>query len=374
MKPAILSVRGGAFDGRRNSRIHPLSFRSSPGRSTKPACAGNARQDEPASRHDMTAMKYRRLGRSGLKVSELSFGSWVTYGNQLDEGLARECMAAAYDAGVNFFDNAEVYAKGRSETIMGDALKRLGWRRASYIVSTKFFWGLYEGPNEQNTLNRKYLMQAIDGSLARLGLDYVDLAFCHRPDPETPIEETVYAFHDMIQAGKVLYWGTSEWSAGEIVAAHEIAERHHLHKPVMEQPQYNLFHRDRVEHEYARLYRDIGLGMTTWSPLASGLLSGKYANGVPPDSRAAIKGFEWLAERILEPARLAKVQTLVPIARDLGCTLAQMSIAWCLHNPNVSTVITGASRPSQVGENLQALAVVPKLTPEVVARIEAATA
>jgi voltage-dependent potassium channel beta subunit len=322
----------------------------------------------------MTAMKYRQLGRSGLKVSELSFGSWVTYGNQMDEALARECMAAAHDAGVNFFDNAEVYAKGASETIMGDALRKLGWRRASYIVSTKFFWGLYDGPNERNTLNRKYLMQAIDGSLARLRLDYVDLVFCHRPDPDTPIEETVRALNDMIAAGKVLYWGTSEWSAGEIVAAYEIAERHHWHKPVMEQPQYNLFHRERVEHEYARLYRDLGLGTTTWSPLASGLLSGKYAAGVPADSRASIKGFEWLAERILEPTRLAKVQSLVPIAHELGCTLAQMSIAWCLANPHVSTVITGASRPAQVVENMRALDVVPKLTPEVMARIEAAVA
>ena len=322
----------------------------------------------------MAEMNYRRLGRSGLKVSELSFGSWVTYGNQLNEGLARECMAAARDAGVNFFDNAEVYAKGRAETIMGSALKTLGWRRASYIVSTKFFWGLYDGPNEKNTLNRKYLMQAIDGSLARLGLDYVDLAFCHRPDPDTPIEETVYAFHDMIQAGKVLYWGTSEWSAGEIMAAHQIAERHHLHRPVMEQPQYNLFHRERVEQEYARLFADLGIGATTWSPLASGLLTGKYQNGAPPDSRAAIKGFEWLAERILEPTRLAKVQSLVPIAQQLGCTLAQMSIAWCLRNPRVSTVITGASRPGQVVENLQALAVVPRLTPDVIARIEAVVA
>jgi voltage-dependent potassium channel beta subunit len=224
-------------------------------------------------------MNYRRLGRSGLRLSELSFGSWVTYGNQMDERVARECMAAAYDAGVNFFDNAEVYAKGNAETIMGDALKKLGWRRASYVVSTKFFWGLNDGPNEKNTLNRKYLMQAIDGSLARLRLDHVDLAFCHRPDPDTPIEETVFAFDDMIRAGKVLYWGTSEWSAAEIMAAYQIAERHHLHKPVMEQPQYNLLHRERVEHEYARLYRDIGLGTTTWSPLASGLLTGKYARG-----------------------------------------------------------------------------------------------
>jgi voltage-dependent potassium channel beta subunit len=316
-------------------------------------------------------MNYRRLGRAGVKVSELSFGSWVTYGNQMGESLARECMAAAYDAGVNFFDNAEVYAKGQAEQIMGDALRKLGWRRSSYLVSTKFYWGLRDGPNERNTLNRKYLMQAIDGSLARLGLDYVDIVFCHRPDPETPIEETVRALHDMIAAGKVLYWGTSEWSAAEIVAACEIAERHHLHKPVVEQPQYNLFHRERVDKEYARLYHDYGIGTTTWSPLASGLLTGKYNEGVPPDSRATLKGYEWLSERVLDPAKLRKVRALRPIADELGCTLAQLALAWCLKNPNVSSVITGASRPAQVTENMKALDVVPKLGTDVMARIDA---
>ena len=318
-------------------------------------------------------MNYRRLGRSGLKVSELSFGSWVTYGNQLEGDGARECMAAAYDAGVNFFDNAEVYAKGRSETIMGETLKKLGWRRSSYIVSTKFYWGLFDGPNERQTLNRKYLRQAIDDSLSRLGLDYVDLVFCHRPDRETPIEETVFAMHDMIAAGKALYWGTSEWSAAEIASAWHIAERHHLHKPVMEQPEYNLLHRDRVEKEYARLYGDIGLGLTTWSPLASGLLTGKYNDGrVPPDSRGAVKGYEWLAERLTDPARIAIVRRLAPIADDLGCTLAQLALAWCLVNPNVSTVITGASRVAQLHENLKALDVVDRLAPDVLARIDAA--
>jgi voltage-dependent potassium channel beta subunit len=322
----------------------------------------------------MTAMNYRRLGVSGLQVSELSFGSWVTYGTQLGDDLARECMAVAHDAGVNFFDNAEVYAKGRSETIMGGVLKKLGWRRSSYIVSTKFFWGLHDGPNEKNTLNRKYLMQAIDGSLARLGLDYVDLVFCHRADPGTPIDETVYAMHDMIAAGKALYWGTSEWSAAEIVAAWQIADRHHLHKPVMEQPQYNLLHRERVEHEYARLYADIGLGTTIWSPLASGLLTGKYNDGVPPGSRGTVKGYEWLAERLSDREKIAVVRKLGPIAADLDCTLAQMSLAWCLKNPHVSTVITGASRPAQVAENMKALDVVPRLTPDVMARIEATLA
>jgi len=319
-------------------------------------------------------MNYRRLGASGLKVSALSFGSWVTYGNQLGDDLARECMAAAYDAGVNFFDNAEVYAKGRSETIMGSALKKLGWRRSSYIVSTKFFWGLHDGPNEKSTLNRKYLMQAIDGSLQRLGLDHVDLVFCHRPDPLTPVEETVRAMHDMIVAGKALYWGTSEWSAAEIMAAWQIADRHHLHKPVMEQPQYNLFHRDRVEKEYARLYDDIGLGTTVWSPLASGLLTGKYNDGIPPGTRGTLKGYEWLAERLSDQAQLAAVRRLAPIAADLGCTLAQMSLAWCLVNPRVSTVITGASRTAQIVENMKALDVLPKLAPAVLARIETALA
>ena len=322
----------------------------------------------------MTTMQYRRLGASGLKVSELSFGSWVTYGNQMGTDLARECMAAARDAGVNFFDNAEVYARGQSEVLMGEALRKLGWRRSSYIVSTKFFWGLNDGPNEKNTLKRKYLMQAIDGSLTRFGMDYVDLVFCHRADPDTPIEETVYAMHDMITAGKALYWGTSEWTAAEIMAAWQIAERHHLHKPVMEQPQYNLLHRERVEEEYARLYRDIGLGTTIWSPLASGLLTGKYNDGIPANSRGTVKGYEWLAERLSDQPKIAVVKRLVPIAADIGCTMAQMSLAWCLKNPHVSTAITGASRPEQVTENMKSLDVVPKLTPEIMARIDGALA
>ena len=305
-------------------------------------------------------------------MSELSLGSWITYGNQMGEELARECMATAYAAGVNFFDNAEVYAKGVSETIMGNALKKLGWRRSSYIVSTKFFWGLHDGPNEKNTLNRKYLLGAVDGSLQRLQLDHVDLVFCHRPDPETPIEETVWAMHDMIRSGRALYWGTSEWSAAEIMQAWQVADRHHLAKPVMEQPEYNLFRRDKIEKEYARLYRDIGLGTTTWSPLASGLLSGKYSDGVPAGSRASLRGYEWLAERIVDPVKIAKVRRLAPIAADLGCTLAQLALAWCARNPNVSTVITGATRVAQVSENMKALEVVSKLSAEVLARIDAA--
>ena len=323
---------------------------------------------------NMTAMPYRRLGRSGVKVSALSFGSWVTYGNQLGESSARECMAAAYDAGVNFFDNAEVYAKGASESIMGEVLARSGWRRSSYLVSTKFYWGLHDGVNEKNTLNRKYLMQAIDASLARLKLDYVDLVFCHRPDPDTPIEETVHAMHDMIASGKAVYWGTSEWSAEEIAQAWHVAERHHLHKPVMEQPQYNLFHRDRMEREYARVFRDLGIGTTTWSPLASGLLTGKYNDGIPPDSRGTVKGYEWLAERLTDARRLDVVRHLAPIARELDCSLAQLAIAWCLRTPNVSTVITGASRVAQVHENLKALDVVGRLDAAILARIDAVTA
>src|SRR3989475_3729591 len=289
----------------------------------------------------------------------------------MGDGIDRGCMAAGFDGGVNFFDNAEVYAKGRSEAIMGNVLKKQGWRRSSYIVSTKFFWGLNDGPNEKNTLNRKYLMAAIDGSLDRLQLDYVDLVFCHRPDPDTPIEETVWAMHDIIRAGKAHYWGTSEWSAAAIVAAWQIAERAHLAKPVMEQPQYNLFHRERVEVEYAPLYDDIGLGLTTWSPLASGLLTGKYNDGVPAGSRAALKGYEWLAESIVDPAKIAKARHMIRIAGDLDCTLAQLALAWCIQNPHVSTVITGATRPEQVTENMKAQDVAPRLTAEVLSRIEA---
>ncbi|MEJ5240574.1 MAG: aldo/keto reductase [Anaerolineales bacterium] len=316
-------------------------------------------------------MNYRHLGRAGIRVSELSLGSWVTFGNQADVDRAVEIMAAAYDFGVNFFDNAEVYAGGRSEEIMGEALRRLGWRRGSYLVSTKFYWGLYDNVNEKNTLNRKRLIEGINGSLRRLGLEYVDIIFCHRPDPTTPIEETVWAMHNIIEWGKALYWGTSEWSAAEIVAAIEIAERHHLHKPITEQPQYNLFERQRVEKEYARLFKDYGYGATTWSPLASGLLSGKYLQGIPEGSRGALPGYEWLRDRLTDPQRLEKVRALQPIAAELGCTLSQLAIAWCLKNPHISTVITGASRVEQVRENMQALEVVEKLTPDVMARIDA---
>jgi voltage-dependent potassium channel beta subunit len=306
-------------------------------------------------------------------VSELSLGSWVTYGNQVDRRAARESLAAARDAGVNFFDNAEVYAQGRAEEIMGQALKELAWPRVSYVISTKFFWGLREAPNQYRTLNRKYLLDAIDGSLARLQLDYVDLVFCHRPDPNTPVEETVWAMSDMISRGKALYWGTSEWSADEIRAACEIAERHHLHKPVMEQPQYNLFCRKRVEQEYKRLYEDIGLGLTTWSPLASGLLTGKYGNGVPPGSRGEVQGYDWLRSELTDARKNEIVRKLASIADELGCTVGQLAIAWVLKNPRVSTVITGASKLEQIGENMKAAEIATKLTPELKQQIEEVT-
>ena len=315
-------------------------------------------------------MEYRHLGRAGIRVSELSFGSWVTFHNQADVNSAVDMMAAAYDAGVNFFDNAEVYAGGKSEEVMGAALKKLQWRRSSYLVSTKIYWGLNEGVNEKNTLNRKRLIEGINGSLERFQLEYVDLLFCHRADKTTPIEETVWAMHNIVEQGKAFYWGTSEWSAAEIVQAIEIAERHHLHKPVMEQPIYNLFERHRFSGEYVRFYKDHGYGSTTWSPLASGLLSGKYSKGIPEGSRGALKGYEWLHNQLTDKQRLAKVQALEPIAKELNCTLSQLAIAWCLKNPFVSTVITGATRVEQVKENMKASEVAPKLTPEVLQRID----
>jgi voltage-dependent potassium channel beta subunit len=321
-------------------------------------------------------MIYRRIGRSGLKLSALSLGSWVTYHNQVDMKSAVEMMAAAYDAGVNFFDNAEAYAAGRSEEIMGQALRTLGWPRLNYVVSTKFFWGLDrsgDAVNRKDTLNRKYLMQAIDGSLQRFGLDHIDLVYCHRPDPHTPIDETVRAMNDMIVQGKALYWGTSEWSAADIRAAWDIADRHGWHRPVVEQPQYHLFHRQRVEQDYARLYDDIGLGLTTWSPLASGLLTGKYVGGVPEGSRGAMEAMAFLRDGLTSPAKNAAVAQLAPIAAELGGSTAQLALAWAARNPRVSSVITGASRMSQLQDNLGALALIDKLTPEVCQRIDALT-
>jgi voltage-dependent potassium channel beta subunit len=318
-------------------------------------------------------MEYRYLGKSGVRVSALSLGSWVTFHQQVDVDKAVEMMAVAYDAGVNFFDNAEAYAKGKSEEVMGAALKKLGWRRASYLVSTKFYWGMNDGINEKNTLNRKYLLEGIDGSLKRFGLDHVDLIYCHRPDPNTPIEETVWAMHNIINSGRAFYWGTSEWSAMEVIAAIEIADRHHLHKPVMEQPEYNLFHRERFEVEYARLFKDYGYGSTTWSPLASGLLTGKYINGIPEGSRASLKKHEGLAEKATNQDVLGKIKELVKVADGQGVSLGQMSIAWLLKNPNVSSVILGASRVEQLRENLKAMDVVENLTTDVMERIEEVT-
>jgi voltage-dependent potassium channel beta subunit len=316
-------------------------------------------------------MNYRRLGNSGLQVSELSLGSWITFGGPVGEDAALQCMRTAHEAGVNFFDNAEVYSRGAAETVMGNIFQKLAWPRSTFVVSTKFFWGLAEGPNQKNTLCRKYLMGAIDGSLRRLRLDYVDIAFCHRPDPGTPVEETVWAMHDMVERGKALYWGVSEWDAARIREAYEVAEKHHLRKPVTEQPQYNMFHRERVEREYLPLYRDFGMGVTSWSPLASGVLSGKYNAGVPTGTRLAAANLEWLRADVLTAERVEKAVRLTRVAQDLGCTLAQLALAWCLKNPHVSTVITGASRVEQVAENMKALKVVPALTDEVMARIEA---
>ncbi len=318
-------------------------------------------------------MEYRRLGNSGIKTSALSLGSWITYSNQVDIDAAAASIKTAYDLGVNFFDNAEAYAGGESEKIMGAAFKRLGLRRGSYLVSTKIFWGLADGPNEKNTLNRKRLMEGIDGCLARLDMEYVDLLFCHRPDRETPIEETVWAMSDIVASGRALYWGTSEWSAEEYRQAWEIADRRNLRTPVMEQPQYNLFARDRVENQFARLYKDTGLGLTTFSPLASGVLSGKYADGIPEGSRLSLKNYDWLKASSLTPSRLEAAKRLGEIAKDLGATSAQLAIAWCAKNPNVSTVMTGASRPEQVNENMKALDLLPKMNADVMAGIEAAT-
>jgi voltage-dependent potassium channel beta subunit len=316
-------------------------------------------------------MEYRFLGKSGLEISALSLGSWVTFAQQIDEDAAMACMEAAYRAGVNFFDNAEGYAGGQSELMMGNVLKRTGWKRSDLIISTKIFWG-GSGPNRMG-VSRKRVVEGTQAALARLQLDHVDLIFAHRPDLHTPIEETVWAMHYLVSQGYAHYWGTSEWSAESIRTAHAIARREHLIPPLMEQPEYNMLHRERVEKEYAALYDEIGLGTTIWSPLAGGLITGKYSAGIPADSRAALKGYEWVREGIESDEgrrNIEKVKQLAPLARELGCTLAQLGIAWCLRNPHVSTVITGASRPQQVAENMQALDVVPQLTPEVMARID----
>lgn len=316
-------------------------------------------------------MEYRFLGASGLQVSALSLGSWLTFGEKIDDDTAFECMATAVEGGVNFFDNAEGYAQGGSEETMGKAIHRGGWKRSDLVISTKIFWGGL-GPNDRG-LSRKHIVEGTNAALGRLGLAYVDLLFCHRPDPHTPIEETVRAMNWVIEQGWAFYWGTSEWSAREIADAHRIARRERLIPPLMEQPQYNMFHRERVEREYTSLYREFGLGTTIWSPLAGGLLTGKYQDGIPSGSRADRPGMDWLRSQFSgEEARsqVEKVRELAPIAKELNGTLAQLALAWCLVNPHVSTVITGASRPEQVAENLNALALVPRLTEEVMERIE----
>jgi len=312
-------------------------------------------------------MEYRRLGKSGIQVSALSLGAWVTYGGQVGESIAEQCMAAAHEHGVNFFDNAEAYANGNAEIVMGNVLKKMGWAREDYVVSTKIFWG-GQGPNRTG-LSAKHIAEGMNAALKRLQVDYVDLVFCHRPDRNTPIEETVRAMDLVIRQGKALYWGTSEWSAAEIVRADGLARLNGLTPPAMEQPQYNMFFRERMEKEYSLVFSELGYGTTIWSPLASGLLSGKYNNGIPEDSRANLKGYEWLRSGIT-PERIEVVKKLAPVAEELGCTLAQLALAWCLKNPNVSTVITGASRAEQVHENMKALEVAPKLTAEVMARID----
>lgn len=316
-------------------------------------------------------MQHRRLGKSGLKLSALSFGSWVTFKNQVDDSAAVELMKLAYDSGVNFFDNAEAYAAGESERIMGRALKRLGWGRDTFTVSSKVFWG--GNLPTQRGLSRKHVRDACDAALERLQVDYLDLYFCHRPDLETPIEETVRAMHELVMAGKVLYWGTSEWSADQIAQAHGIARSMGLTPPTMEQPQYNLFVREKVEREFAQLYDTVGLGTTIWSPLASGILSGKYAKGVPADSRMALPEYKWLRDELESAdgqARVRKAVELGRLASELGASTAQLAIAWCLTNPNVSTVILGATSAAQLRENLGALELVPKLTGPVLERIE----
>jgi len=316
-------------------------------------------------------MEYRFLGKSGLKVSALSLGAWVTYGGQVGEEIATECMQAAYEAGVNFFDNAEAYAGGRAETVMGNVIKKAGWKRSDLVVSTKIFWG-GKGPND-NGLSRKHLLEGVDASLKRLQMEYVDLVFCHRPDLYTPIEETVWAMNHVINQGKAFYWGTSEWSATQIMEAYGIARREHLIPPLMEQPEYNMFHRQRVEAEYAPLYREIGLGTTIWSPLASGLLTGKYNRGIPDGTRVTLKGYDWLRKEFEGEAaakKIAKVERLTQIADELGCSMAQLALAWCLKNPHVSTVITGASRAEQVVENMKALEVAAQLSDAIMQQIE----
>ena len=315
-------------------------------------------------------MQYRRLGKSGLKLSLLSYGSWLTFGKQIGDEQSKALMKYAYDNGINFFDNAEIYARGESERVMGRILNKMQWSRDSYTVSSKVFFGDGGKLPTQIGLNRKHVTEACHAALKRLQVDYLDLYFCHRPDKETPIEETVWTMHNLIQQGKILYWGTSEWSAQEIMEAHMIAQKYNLIGPVMEQPQYNMFHRDKVEVEYEQIYKTVGLGTTIWSPLASGLLTGKYNEGMPKDTRFNIEGMDWLRERTITEERINKLKQISQVARELGMTTAQLALVWCAVNPNVSSIILGASKIDQLKENLESLQHLHKLTPEVMERLE----
>jgi voltage-dependent potassium channel beta subunit len=315
-------------------------------------------------------MEYRRLGKTGLPISELSFGSWITFGNQIENNTSERLMDIAYEAGVNFFDNAEVYAAGQSEIVMGNILKKKNWSRDSYIVSSKVFFGAGATHPTQKGLHRKHIVEACNQALQRLQVDYLDLYFCHRPDKQTPIEETVWSMHQLILSGKILYWGTSEWSAQEIMEAHMVAQRYNLIGPVTEQPQYNMLVRDKVEVEYSQIYKTVGLGTTIWSPLASGFLTGKYLNQPPAESRLKRDELGWLADRLLQENNHNTVTNLVQFSKELSVSMPQLGVAWCLKNPNVSTVILGATKPEQLQETLNATNILPLLTEEVMNHIE----
>lgn len=315
-------------------------------------------------------MEYRRLGNSGLQVSALSLGSWLTFGKQIDKNISESLMVTAYENGINFFDNAEIYARGQSELVMGEILKKLNWDRTSYVISSKVFFGLGNAGPNQRGLSRKHIVEGCHGALERFKTDYLDLFFCHRPDKQTPIEETVYTMDNLIRQGKILYWGTSEWSASEIMEAHLVAKQNHLIGPVMEQPQYNMFTREKMEKEYLHLFRYHGMGTTVWSPLGSGLLTGKYLDGFPEDTRLNIEGLEWLKERVLREDYLGKIRKLKKVSDDIGLSLTKLALAWCLKNPNVSTVILGASKVSQLEENIGSVEAVPLLTEDVMTQID----
>jgi voltage-dependent potassium channel beta subunit len=317
-------------------------------------------------------MEYRRMGKTGLQLSVLSYGSWVTFSKQVDDNASDRLMGLAYDNGINFFDNAEAYEGGKSEEMMGRVLSKKNWDRTSYCISSKAFFGLHGKLNKPNQagLSRKHVTEACNAALKRLQADYLDLFFCHRPDPDTPIEEVVWTMNILLQQGKILYWGTSEWSAEEIMEAHTIAKENHLIAPAMEQPQYNLFERRKIERDYVPIFRNVGMGTTIWSPLASGLLTGKYNNGIPEGSRLALDNYVWLKEKAMQEEKLNKVRKLETVAKELDTTLSKLSLAWCIHNPDVTTAILGATKETQLTENLGAIEVLPKLTPEIMTRID----